>query len=193
MPRFAVACALTLALISGAGRADESQPAYRRFGLKLDAGAPDVAALSAIFRPVEFMRLELGGATSFAAPGIRGGVAVFYPWAVSPVLAIDAGRMFTGDYSGWARRFSNSVQEKDLILLKNADYTYVNFHTGLEFGSTNRFQFFLHGGMTYLTTQTHGLQAFIRAQANDQSLTTQEASLRIWAPSAKLGFILYLL
>jgi hypothetical protein len=157
-------------------------------GLKLDAGGPDGLGASLLLRPLSFLRLEAGGTTDLAAPGVRAGFAISVPWYVSPALCVEAGHQWPGDLNKVAARFSGS--DPRIGLLQRFSYSYANLHAGLELGNPNWFMFTLHAGYSYFVTRTSGLQAFIAEQ--DPALRVAgEATLRAWVPSAKVGLLVY--
>jgi len=163
--------------------------AHSTIGLQLDAAAPDGLGASLLLRPLSFLRFDVGATTDLAAPGIRGGFVLSVPWYLSPAIAVHAGRQTPGNLNNVVRRFVASAS--DVSLLSRFSYDYVDFHAGLELGHPDWVMLTLHGGYSYFVTRTDGLPAFVAAQ--DPTLRASgEATLRIWAPSAQVGLVVYL-
>jgi hypothetical protein len=158
-------------------------------GLKLDGGVPDGAGLSLLVRPLSFLRFEAGATTDLAAPGARGGITVSVPWYISPSLTAEAGHQFPGDMNGVIARFSGT--NPALSVLRRFSYSYANLHAGLEFGNPNRVMFTIHAGYSYFVSTTDGLSATLNKE-NSQLSSQGEATVRVWAPSAKVGLLFYI-
>jgi hypothetical protein len=162
-------------------------------GLMLDAGLPDGIIGALAIRPSEVVRLHIGAGGNSAAPGVRGGLTII-PVGEGPSLNLEVGHYLAGDtntlvgalfaglgdFGSYVRRFS---------------YTFANAHAGLELGGRN-FTFFIHGGFTYLRATLHDVQAEPErdpARPGRTTLTfTKDPILKMFAPSAKLGMVVYL-
>jgi hypothetical protein len=173
------------------------QEEITHFGLLLDAGAPDGIGSSIVVRPWKWLRVHAGGTHNLVAPGIRGGVTFLPPtyFPILPTLTIEAGHSFQGDANGIVRTFSGDTTIENPSL-RRVSYDYANGHLGLEFGSQNRFVFYIHGGVSYIHSNVHDFQAAVDqtgVNQNSQNLTIEvsDPTLKMLVPSGKLGFLVY--
>jgi hypothetical protein len=149
---------------------------HRTFGMFMDVGVPDGAALGVVVRP-KFDWLRIGGAVTHngMAPGMRVGVTldpVSFP--IGPTLSVEGGHYWGGK----------------LPMLSDSPsiaYNYANFHLGIEVGSRATFRFFLRGGVSWLDVSTAQFQS-----ATGGGSGIGNPSYSGWlAPSGKLGFSAY--
>ena len=162
------------------------RPRYKWFGASLEVGVPDIISVSAVARPLHWLRLRFGLGTDLVNVGIHGGVT-FVPlkYKVSPSVTIEGGKMFEGVANALVGQFGLKSNA-----LKSFGFDYFNAHAGLEFGKPDRFYFYIHGGASYISMQIHGLQP---TSGSDPSGTTcSDPHLKMWMPSGKLGFVVYL-
>ncbi len=165
-------------------------PRHRTFGVSMDVGVPDGAALGLVVRP-RFDWLRIAGAVTHngIAPGVRFGVTldpIAFP--VAPTLTIEGGHYWQGTLP--------MIQDAPAV-----GYNYANFHLGLEIGNRSTFRFFLRGGASYLDVNGSSFQSPTGMSGASSSGTTAVAtsgsgfgnpSFNGWlAPSGKLGFSLY--
>src|SRR5262245_38975876 len=120
-------------LLAGAAHA-------KSVGLMVDAGVPDGANASLVFRPWSFLRLHAGGGTNLIAPGVRGGASLMLG---SLSATAEAGHYFSGDANGLARNVTGNMAI-DVPALREVGYDYVNLSLGMEFGPS-WMTFFIHG------------------------------------------------
>jgi hypothetical protein len=150
---------------------------HHTFGMTMDVGLPDGAALGVVVRP-KFDWLRLGAAVTHngMGPGLRFGVTLDpVSYAVGPTLTVEGGHCFAGTVPG--------IQGSPSI-----GYDYANFHLGLEFGNRSTFRFFVRGGASWVNMSSAQAQNSV---INNGS-TIMNPSYTGWvAPSAKLGFALY--
>lgn len=150
---------------------------HHTFGMTMDVGLPDGAALGLVVRP-KFDWLRLGAAVTHngMGPGVRLGVTLDpIQYAVAPTLTVEGGHCFAGTVPG--------IQGSPSI-----GYDYANFHLGLEFGNRSSFRFFIRGGASWVNMS--GAQA--QNTVINNGSTIMNPSYTGWvAPSAKLGFALY--
>jgi len=159
-----------------ADRSSEGSSGRRSWGMTMDLGVPDGAALGVVVRP-RFDWLRVGAAVTHngMAPGARIGVTidpVSFPMA--PTLTVECGHSFEGRLSivGGAPTVS---------------YNYANFHVGLEVGNRAAFRFFLRGGASFLDASAAHMQGATGAGSG-----FGDPSYNGWlAPSGKLGFSAY--
>lgn len=209
--RFSSAAALCVTLLGSTtvlaqeGQLSQSpaqKPAAKslpQFGLMLGAGVPDGAAASGVYRPLRWLRAEVGGSYNMISKGVRGGVAVI-PFGMGPSASLEAGHYFDGNANGIARSIAGGGFQ-DNAVLQRIGYDFVNAHVGLDFGY-RRMVFFIHGGMSYVHASVHNLNAQISngmssADSNMGSSGTtvsvnQDPTVRIFTPSAKLGLVFYI-
>jgi hypothetical protein len=162
----------------------------RHFGLLVDGGVPGGAGLAGMFRPWHFLRVEGGLNWNYLSLGLRGGVTVIpFEWGVTPTLHLEGGHFFPSN----ASRFTDSAGAK--ILLGRVPEDYLSASLGLEFGSQQRFVFFLRAGLSWIRTEARNLAQAITA--NDPSSTTKpksagNVSLLLQVPTVSLGVLLFL-
>jgi hypothetical protein len=165
-----------------------------KIGVMADAGLPDGANASLVFRPLRWLRVHGGGGYNLVSAGVRAG-ATLVPFGMGPSATLEGGHYFDGNANGAVQRFAG--QSFSSPLLEKFGYDYANFHLGLDLGY-RRVTFFIHGGMSYIRAQVHNLDSVVASQtpSSDGNGTTeisikQDPTVRAWFPSAKLGFIFY--
>src|SRR5690349_2181878 len=77
-------------------------------GVMMDAGLPDGANASLVFRPLSWLRAHGGGGHNMVSVGVRGGVTLL-PFGSGPSATIEAGHYFDGDANGLARRWAGAT------------------------------------------------------------------------------------
>jgi len=157
-------------------RAPSSQR-HRTFGLEMDVGVPDGAALGFSVRPwIDWCRIVAAGSYNGMAPGVRGGLTldpIAFP--IAPTLTVEGGHFWAGSVPA----------TKDSLAL---GYNYMNFHLGLEIGSRDTFRFFLRGGVSWVDITSGNYQT----AEGTGTATLSNPSYSGWvAPSGKLGFTTY--
>jgi hypothetical protein len=196
VPAFAAAPARAEVSATVAGVPVLTPKALPRFGVMADAGLPDGANASLVFRPLSWLRGHAGGGSNMISKGVRAGVTLL-PFGSGPSATLEAGHYFDGDANGLARKFAGSSFQS--ALLERVGYDYANAHLGLDFGS-RRATFYIHGGMSYVRARIHNVDSVLAAEAvaNGADSGTTEVSVkqdpivRAWFPSVKLGLIVYL-
>jgi len=159
-------------------------------GVELDAGVPDGAGLSVLYRPWKFARVELGMLYNYVGFGIRGGVSVVVPYYIAPSLTFEAGHYFDGNASG---KFSG-VPDDVKPMLEQVGYTFISGQLGLEMGHPNWFVFFVRAGISRLWLTVHNVEKAAASKANSSDFTVKSAndlSVRLGIPNAKVGFMVY--
>ncbi len=183
-----LAVAVTAAAVLLTTTAGTAEAKNRRYGLMVDAGVPEGASGSFVYRPWSFLRLHAGGGTNLIAPGVRGGLSIILPTGLS--ANVEAGRAFGGDANSLVRMLSGDGT-LDVAALRDVGYDYANFRVGLEFGRTWA-TFYVHGGMTYLrgTVKNAGTSL-----SSDETTVTFAGDPRVsvWSPSVRVGLIVYIL
>jgi opacity protein-like surface antigen len=181
--------ALTLAaLCAGGARAAEGD---RIIGVSFAAGAPTGAEATILLRPLSFLRFEAGITTDVVAPGFHAGLALAVPWYISPVLNLEVGHQYGGDFNKIVTVVGGSASTN--LLLRDVSYSYGSAHVGLELGFPNHFMIFAHAGYSVVRTETSGLGAYLAADHKDLGLTaTREGRMQLIAPSAKAGIMFWI-
>ena len=184
------------ALLCGAEASAESW----QLGASADVGVPDGAAASLTLSPISLVRLQAGVSHNLVSPGVRGGITLvpLQTW-IRPTISLDLGHYWEGDANPMARRISGD-ESIDSSTLKRFNYDYANAHLGLELGRSWA-TFYLHAGISRITSTAHDFNDEIMSDPSpgpsDGSSTTvtfsQDPKVTAWTPSARLGFIFYLL
>ena len=187
MTRISAVVIAFAALLASPAAADNN----RRFGLMLDAGVPDGATGSLVYRPWSWLRVHGGGGYNLVSPGVRAGITLApLPGTTTLTLNLDGGRYFGGDANPLARMITGD-ETVDVAALRDVGYDYANFHVGFEFG--RKFAtFYLHAGMSYVTGEMKNASETF---SGIDSYTTVEFKgdprINIWTPSLRLGLIVY--
>ncbi|WP_148273277.1 autotransporter outer membrane beta-barrel domain-containing protein [Stigmatella aurantiaca] len=160
-------------------------------GISLDAGVPDGVGVSAVVRPVRWLRLHGGVTSNTLSLGLRAG-AGWVPLAtlVSPSLNVDVGHYFSAKYNKLVDRLGSNPLQTDAPI-NDVGYDYASATVGLEIGSPNRFAAFLRVGLSYSTLTIDDAEALLQDVTDDPDVTATPLSLRFTSPSVKLGFLLY--
>ncbi|HEY7724816.1 MAG TPA: hypothetical protein VH880_05750 [Anaeromyxobacteraceae bacterium] len=161
-----------------------------RWGVMLDAGAPDVLALSALWRPLPWLRLNGGASYLYLAWGLKAGIAwvPFVHW-VAPSLNLEYGH-----YMGLGIAGKVSAPKDAEPMLKSLSLDYVTAELGLELGSGRGWAVFVRGGLGRVWARggagsvvDGGGPAVVDGSRTDLGPT----KLRLDGPVAKLGFLTY--
>jgi hypothetical protein len=189
MRRHVLTLTAVLALAPLAARGEEP---VRPFGVLVDLGFPEGAAMSAVYRPVSAVRIFAGPAWNVVALGIQGGVAVV-PWhlGLSPVLSVEGGRYFARDASFLAGSASGVPREVE-PLLRDVAYDYAALHLGVELGSRDGVAFSVRAGLAYVSLRARGT-ATVTADSDGSTTTAtfRDPHLRGTIPSVKVGLQLW--
>jgi len=197
-----LACAL---LGASAARADTQSPSFepldrparhwydlsevRHLGLQLDGGFPGGAGLAAVFRPYKAFRFNGGVNYDLAGFGVRAGASYIpFEWGLTPTLNVEGGHYFEGD----ASKYANSATAR--VLLRSVQHDFVTTSLGLEFGSQQRFVFFLRGGISWIWSEARNVREAVAAgnsASSSQLVSAGNVSLFARAPSVSLGFLLF--
>ena len=160
------------------------------FGLLVDGGVPGGAGLAGTFRPWSFLRMEGGLNWNYLSFGLRGGVTVIpFEWGLTPTLHLEGGHFFPGD----ASRFTSSAGAK--LLLGHVPEDYLSASIGLEFGSQQRFVFFLRAGLSWIRTEVQNIAQAVAAENPGGTTTVKSAgnvSMLVQAPTVSFGVLLFL-
>lgn len=166
-------------------------PAFRRFGVLLDVGVPDGIAVSAVVRPLEWLRLNGGITSNTLSFGLRGGISLVpLSSIVSPSFNADFGHYFDTSYNKLVDRLGGSGLQTQAPI-EDVGYNYASASVGLEVGSPNRFAAYLRVGLSYASLSIDDAEALLQDVADDPDITAKPLSLRFTTPSIKLGFLFY--
>lgn len=196
MRPLAVFVALAL-FVSSARAADAGGPpgegaeGARSWGLLLDAGFPEGAAVGVVFRPVSEVRIWAGPAWNVVAFGVQGGVTVV-PWhlGVSPILSLEGGRYFSADATFLANR-SGGVPKEIEPLLEDVSYDYGALHLGVEVGARSGFAVSLRAGLAYVSLRARGTATATDSGSSGAIVTFTDPRVRATVPSVKLALQLW--
>lgn len=164
-----------------------------RIGAMLDVGAPDGVGVSAVVRPIEWLRVNAGLTTNTLSVGVRGGVSLVpLSTFISPSLNADFGHYFDANYNDLVDRLGGIPLQTE-VPIDEVGFNYVGASVGLEIGKPERFSFFLRGGLAHGSLAIDDAQALLRDVTGDPTLTARPLNVRFTIPSIKLGFLLYFL
>ena len=171
----------------------EARPRLKQLGLALQAGVPDAATASVVYRPWQWLRLHAGPGYNMVGFSAQGGVALI-PFGWGPSLTLEGGHFFDANANKFARKMAGPSYT-DIAVLNRFGYDYANAHLGLELGKET-FTFFIHGGMSYFGMAVKDVDTALQS-ATQKSMSTTEvhvgAPIKVHAfvPSMKLGFMVY--
>jgi hypothetical protein len=191
MRRLLLLAMLTPALALGQeAPASEAAP---RFGLSGSLGFPDGLVASALFRPIDMLRLSAGGSWNYFGFGLLAGVDVKpFQWPIAPTLGVEAGHYFDADLT-WLAAQDAGVPPELEPLLEKVGYSFASAHLGVEVGSSRRFVFFARAGLSYLWTTVNGAgEAVSGAGAGTVKVRIEDPEFRATIPSVKAGIIIFL-
>jgi len=170
-----------------------SAPAVPWIGAMADVGLPDGATASIVVRPIRSLRAHAGVSHNMISLGERVGLTwVPLSWWASPTLSVEYGHYAEGNANPLVRTVMGD-QTFQSAVLERVGYDYLNGHVGLEFGR-KWFTFYIHAGMSRITGTVHNIDA--ETMTGNEGTTTvtfsKDPSLTLWAPSARIGFVVYL-
>lgn len=163
----------------------EEAPTRPWLGVMIDAGVPDGANLNLAWRPDYWLRFHGGPSYNGVGFGLRGGVSLLpFDFWISPSVVLEGGYFFPGDLAGFVETVVGGSSEG---VPDQVRYAYANLHLGLELGTPD-FGFFLRGGYSMI-------DAHLTPPPGDPNGVRFEGDTHVTAfvPTAKLGFVIYLL
>jgi hypothetical protein len=160
-------------------------------GLMGDVGVPDGLMASLVVRPIEYLRLYGGAGGNTSSPGIRGGLSVL-PLGAGPSLNLEVGHYLDGEANGLVRTFVGGLG-RFADYVNRLDYTFANAHLGLDLGRRD-FTFFIHGGFTFVRARLKDVTPPPELSPTGKTSITfhEDPIIKMFTPSVKLGFIVYL-
>ncbi|HUK66819.1 MAG TPA: hypothetical protein VLV17_08320 [Anaeromyxobacteraceae bacterium] len=166
---------------------------YRILGLSLDAGVPNGASATLLYRPLKYLRLGGGLLYNYIGYGALASVSLQPHYWIAPSLSLEAGHYFDANALDKVARFT-TVDASVQPLLEQVGYTFVNAQVGLELGAPSTFVFFVRGGLSRVWLNVNNAQAAAQAASGTSGtrLTSIEnPSVRLGLPCAKAGFMFY--
>jgi hypothetical protein len=161
-------------------------PDLPRFGLAVDAGAPEGVSAAAVWRPVAAFRLWGGPSWNYVAFGVNAGATIApFRWAVAPTLTAEAGRYFEADLT-WLATRSGGVPVELAPLLRRVAYDYASLQLGLELGSQRGLSFSIRAGVSWLSAVARGT-ASTTAAGSAAQVELVDPRFTATMPSVKLG------
>jgi hypothetical protein len=162
-------------------------------GVMLDVGAPDGVGVSAVVRPVRWLRLNAGLTTNTLSLGVRGGISLVPLTAfVTPSINLDLGHYFDANYNELVDRFGG-IPLQTSVPIDDVGFNYGGASLGLEVGKPERFSVSLRVGLARGSLVINDAERLLRDVTGDPDLTATPLSFRFTAPAVKLGFLLYFL
>ncbi len=163
----------------------------KKFGLQLDAGAPEGAGLMVLFRPFQWLRANAGFAYNVMGAGIRGGLTLIpFHWGVTPTLNFDLGHYFSGDLN----KFVTASTASQRAVYSDAAYDFWSAQIGLEFGSQDGFLFYLRGGIVHIGATVPGsdVGAYLSSSGSTVVTSRGDGQFSALLPCVSLGFMYYI-
>ncbi len=161
---------------------------WPRIGLMLDAGIPDGAIGSLVYRPWKWVRAYAGGGSNSVSAGWRGGFSLL-PFGAGPSVSVEYGHYADGNANGLVRSLVSGSFEGS-PLLDRIGYDYLNAHVGLDFGG-KRFIFFVHGGISKLWAEIHNLNQAVKTSGSTTIEVSQDPKVTVVGSSLKIGLIVF--
>jgi hypothetical protein len=206
--RFALAVGLVLGLAcraataaAAAGPAEAAAPAPAAatsvssarapiVGVQIDAGLPDGAVVSGVYRPVPYARFDAGLTYNLIGVGVRAG-ATAAPWrfVVTPTLRGELGHTFASDASGFIDNFATLTADEKRAL-SDVSLTYASLLVGAELGSPDSVVFFVHAGFSWYWATVNNYPGLVRSLDPDVS-ASDNASVSGRIVSLNLGVRFY--
>jgi hypothetical protein len=192
-----LACVLALstgsrALAQDAAEAPaEPSPSKLRIGAMLDVGAPDGVGISAVVRPVEWLRFNAGLTTNTLSFGVRGGVSLVpLSTFIAPSLNADFGHYFDTSYNDLVDKLGGIPLRSD-VPVEDIGFNYAGASLGLEIGKPDSFHFYLRAGFASGKLTINDAERLLRDVTGDPDITSAPLTIRFTSPAIKLGFLLY--
>jgi hypothetical protein len=160
-------------------------------GVMLDVGAPDGVGVSAVVRPVRWLRINAGLTTNTLSLGVRGGISLVPLTAfITPSINLDLGHYFDANYNELVDRFGG-IPLQTRAPINDVGFNYGGASLGLEFGKPERFSVSLRVGMSRGSLVIDDAQQLLQDVTGDPDITAKPLTFRFTTPAVKLGFLLY--
>jgi hypothetical protein len=166
-------------------------PDLPRFGLAVDAGAPEGVNVSLTWRPLAAVRLWGGPSWNYVAFGAHAGATLIpLSWIVSPILCVEAGRYFASDLT-WLATRAGGVPDELAPLLEKVSYDYASLQLGLELGSQRGLAFSIRAGLSWFSLVARGTARTTASGgttgASDAQVELTDPRFTATMPSVKMG------
>ena len=147
---------------------------HKWLGAQADVGVPDGIGLGVSLSPHNWVKSTISYTNNYFTSGGRFGITLDpINFGIGPSLTTEYGLVSTFNPS--------SILNENLPNLK---YQYVNIQPGLEFGSRNKFRFFIHGGVSHIWGESSQFTQYL----NRANVSASDPKFKVWmAPSIKLG------
>jgi hypothetical protein len=168
-------------------------PVTPRFGVMADVGLPDGATASIVVRPIRSIRAHAGLSHNGISLGERFGISwVPLSWWASPTLSLEYGWYAEGNANPLARAASGDEMFSSAVL-DRVGYRYANAHLGVELGR-KWFTFYIHAGISRISGTVHNISSATMTESAGSTTVTfsKDPSVTMLAPSARIGFVVYL-
>lgn len=160
-------------------------------GVMLDVGAPDGVGISAVVRPVRWLRINAGLTTNTLSLGVRGGISLVPLTAfVTPSINLDLGHYFDANYNELVDRFGG-IPLQTSVPINDVGFNYGGASLGVEVGKPERFSVSLRIGLSRGSLVIDDAERLLRDVTGDPDLTASPLTFRFTTPAVKLGFLLY--
>lgn len=178
----------TVLVVAAQARAADADPGVRpdatQLAVALDLGIPAGLAASLEYRPWAPLRLRAGPAWNYLSWGIQGGVDVIAPvaWSATPVLSLDAGHGFEGDFSRFASASSGLSP-----VLRRVSYDWAAVLLGVELGGPRGLVLSVRAGLGFFWMDARGRADVASSSSQNVSYHVADPKLRGTIPCVKLG------
>jgi len=171
--------------------AEPPSPSKLRIGAMLDVGAPDGVGISAVVRPIEWLRFNAGLTTNTLSFGVRGGISLVpLSTFIAPSLNADFGHYFDTSYNDLVDKLGGIPLQSD-VKVEDIGFNYAGASLGLEIGKPDSFHVYLRAGFASGKLTINDAERLLRDVTGDPDITSGPLTIRFTSPSIKLGFLLY--
>jgi hypothetical protein len=166
-------------------------PWVTRFGVMLDAGAPEGVGASALMQPTRWARVYGGPTRNTLGYGVRGGTTLIpFQLLVSPILDLDIGHYFNADYAKLLTQLRGQPSTP-ATRIHDVDYNQFTGRFGLEFSPWRPVTLFGGVGVSYWYFQVNDAESFIEEATEDPDITVKPLAIHLFSPAVKLGLIVH--
>jgi hypothetical protein len=159
-------------------------------GLQLDAGVPDGASATLLYRPLKFLRLGGGLLYNYAGYGVRGGVTILPYFPIAPSLSLEVGHYFNANAASRVSQYT-TVSDGMRMLLNDVGYTFAQASVGLEIGHPDWFVFFVRGGLSRVWLSVKNVNATAQ-QLSSNVYYADDPAVGLNTPTVKVGCIFFI-
>ncbi len=189
--------AITAGPSASAPKAGEAAPlspsrgrSHHILGLSVDAGVPDGASATVLYRPWKYVRFGGGMLYNYVGYGVVGSASILPYYFIAPSLTLEAGHYFDANAASRISQFTH-VDDNLKPLLQRVGYTFVNAQLGLEIGHPNWFVFFVRGGLSRVWLSSSDAASAVITKSDGTRITFADPSARLGIPTAKVGLMFF--